>query len=431
MISRSGASTSTATRAAQAARSLWVWMYLAGRTTPVLCGRFDLETTAANQLVGAFVYGKSYLERRDALAIDPVLLPLEEKKFQTTALNGWFSALLDAGPDAWGKRIIEKAVGTQDQRGYLLHARGQTVGALGFSNDRGTPPTPSFSTTPATLAATLQLHARVEAGDQLTVEESQQLLGEAGSGGARPKLTLEDNGKLWLVKGTSIKDSEELAPVPCVEDALLTLAEACDITVPAHRLLHVGGQPAVLVERFDRARVEDGFARWRYASAQTIFWSKPEVAMYSFQGSYLNLARQLRVWERSPAESVRELYRRIVFNALVGNTDDHDKNHGVIAGADGGFTLAPAFDLTICAKPGPNNFLAMAFGEEGGRISLDNLLSECSVFEYTRHEAQDLIHDQWALIGSRLKALVVANGSSEEASDKTCALMPGNSLFSE
>lgn len=397
----------------------------------MLCGRFDLGATAANQSVGSFVYGKSYLERSNALAIDPVLLPLEERKFQTAALGGWFSSLLDAGPDAWGKRLIEKAIGTQDQRGYLLHAGGQAVGALGFSGDRDTEPTPATSTVPATLAQTLRLHARVEAGDQLTADESLQLLAEAGSGGARPKLTLEEGGKLWLVKGVSIKDSQELAPVPCVEDALLTLARACDITVPDHRVVTIGGQPAVLVERFDRTRVEGaagGFARWRYASAQTVFWSKPEVAMYSFQGSYLNLARQLRIWERSPAASVRELYRRIVFNALVGNTDDHDKNHGVIAGAHGNFTLAPAFDLTICAKPGPNNSLAMAFGEEGGRISLDNLLSECALFGYTRREALDLIHDQWDLIGARLKDLVVANGSSEQAADKACALMPGHAL---
>lgn len=404
-------------------------MYLAGSTSPVLCGRFDLETTAASHSVGSFVYGRSYLARRDALAIDPILLPLEEKKFQTTALNGWFSALLDAGPDAWGKRIIEKAIGTQDQRGYLLNARGQPVGALGFSAERDTPPAPADATTQATLAETLQLHARVEAGEQLSAEESQQLLGEAGSGGARPKLTLEDDGKLWLVKGISIKDSEELSPVPCVEDALLTLAEACDITVPAHRVLHIGGQPAVLVERFDRTKVSGGFARWRYASAQTIFWSKPEVAMYSFQGSYLNLARQLRVWERKPTESVRELYRRIVFNALVGNTDDHDKNHGVLAGPSGEFTLSPAFDLTICSKPGPNNYLAMAFGEDGGRISVENLLSECAVFEYTKSEARDVIHDQWSVIDSRLKELVIKNGSSESAADRTLALMPGYSLF--
>jgi serine/threonine-protein kinase HipA len=423
MISRAGAGASALPA------PLWVWMYLPGSTRPVLCGRFDLDPGAAGKPVGSFVYGKSYLARDDALPVDPVALPLEARTFRTTALNGWFSALLDAGPDAWGKRIIEKVLGTQDQRGYLLHARGQTVGALAFTDDRDTPPASPLSTTPATLAVTLKLHARVEAGEQLTAEESRQLLGEAGSGGARPKLTLEDDGRLWLVKGISINDSAEQAPVPCVEAALLTLAGACGISVPAHQVRHIGGQPAVLVERFDRMRTGAGFSRWRYASAQTIFWSRPDVAIYSFQGSYTNLARQLRVWERSPAHSVRELYRRVVFNALVGNTDDHEKNHGVVAGPDGGFSLAPAFDLTVCAKPGANNFLQMAFGTGGARIALANLLSECEVFGYAKAEAHELVRHQWALIDARLMARIVANGASEETAERTCALMPGRLLL--
>ncbi len=417
-------------RSAAVPSVLWVWIYLPANTNPVLCGRFVHEATAAGKAVGSFVYGKSYLGRTDALPIDPILLPLEETKFQTTALSGWFSALLDAGPDAWGKRIIDKAIGPQDQRGYLLNAMGQAVGALSFSADRDEQPMQALPATPGTLAETLRLHGRVEAGEQLTEEESRKLLGEAGSGGARPKLTLEDDERLWLVKGVSIRDSKELAPVPSVEGALLTAANACDIAVPAHRVIQIGGQPAVLVERFDRTRIEGGFARWRYASAQTIFWSKPEVAKYSFQGSYTNLARQLRVWENRPTKSVRELYRRVVFNALVGNTDDHDKNHGVIAGTADDFTLAPAFDLTICARPGTGNQLAMSFGTSGARIDLENLVSESEVFGYSKVEAADVVHTQWTLINERLMALIIANGSSEEAAARTCALMPGKSLFS-
>lgn len=409
--------------------SLWVWMYLADGLDPVLCGRFDHRVTPAGGLVGEFVYGKSYLARPDALAIDPILLPLEERTFQTTTLGGWFSALLDAGPDAWGRRLIDRAVGPQDQRGYLLHARGQTIGALAFSADRATPPHRPFSAEPATLEDTLRLHARVEAGEVLTLEESARLLGETGSGGARPKLTLEDEGRLWLVKGVSLTDNKDLAPVPCVEAALLTIAGECDIRVPAHRVRNIGGEPALLVERFDRRRVEGGFARWRYASARTIFWSRPEVARYSFQGSYNNLARQLRIWERTPTASVRELYRRVVFNALVGNVDDHEKNHGVVAAPDGNFALSPAFDLTMCATPGPRPMLSMSFGAQGAVISVENLLSECEIFDHGKAEAKALIHDQWHTIRARLMEAMVANGSAEDSAARTCALMPGHALL--
>jgi serine/threonine-protein kinase HipA len=408
---------------------LWVWAYLPGQREPVLCGRYDRRESEAGA-VGAFTYGQSYLERADRLPIDPVTLPLEAKRFETTVLSGWFSVLLDAGPDAWGRRLIDRAIGVQDQRGYLLNAHGQTVGALAFSDRRDTPPAHAHSTTTQTLAYTLALHARVESGESLSPEESAQLLGEAGSGGARPKLTLEDEGSLWLVKGTSAADSAELAPVPCVEAALLTLADACDIKVPRHSVRRIGGSPVLLVERFDRSPLNGGgFARWRYASAQSIFWSSPEVARYSFQGSYTNLARQLRVWERSPARSVRELYRRVVFNALVGNTDDHDKNHGVVAGTDGEFVLAPAFDLTISEKLGKRNYLAMSFGAKGAEISLENLLSECEVFGYTPAQAREIIDEQWKTISSRLLETIVGNGSSQDKAARTVARIPGYTLF--
>jgi len=316
--------------------------------------------------------------------------------------------------------------------GYLLNARGQTVGAIAFSNSRETPPVHARSTTPKTLAYTLELHGRVEAGESLSAEENTHLLGEAGSGGARPKLTLEDEGTLWLVKGISVKDSAELAPVPCVEAALLTLANDCDIQVPRHRVRHIDNNPVLLVERFDRIALRGGgFGRWRYASAQSIFWSKPEVAKYSFQGSYTNLARQLRVWERSPTKDVRELYRRLVFNALVGNTDDHDKNHGVVAGEDGQFRLTPAFDLTISEKLGKQNYLALGFGTKGGEISIENLLSECEVFGYSTAEARAIIHDQWEIISARLHGEIVNNGTVEQKAARTVVRIPGYLMLGE
>ncbi len=408
---------------------LWVWIYLPDQTEPVLCGRFERRPTAAGML-GAFTYGQSYLQRSNGLPIDPITLPLGAKRYETTALDGWFSVLLDAGPDAWGRRLIDQAIGAQDERGYLLNARGQTVGALAFSASRDTPPAQSHSTTAQTFAATLALHARVEAGESISPEESLQLLCEAGSGGVRPKLTLEDGNTLWLVKGVSNKDSAALAPVPCVEAALLTLAQDCQIRVPRHSVRQMGGQPVLLVERFDRKRLdESSFSRWRYASARSLFWSKPEVAKYSFQGSYTNLARQLRIWERLPSQSLRELYRRLVFNALVGNTDDHDKNHGVVADADNDFVLAPAFDLTISENLGHRNQLAMAFGSEGSSITLTNLLSDCEVFGYTKAQARGIIDAQWTVLSQRLLETIVSYGSPEGHAVRTLARIPGYTLL--
>ena len=153
---------------------LWVWVYLPGQAEPVLCGRYDRTRTEAG-IVGAFTYGRSYLERDEGVPLDPIVLPLEAKRYETAGLAGWFSVLLDAGPDAWGRRLIDRAIGAQDERGYLLNAHGQTVGAIAFSDSRDKPPAHAHSTTPQTLEYTLALHARVEAGESLSLEESMHL----------------------------------------------------------------------------------------------------------------------------------------------------------------------------------------------------------------------------------------------------------------
>lgn len=410
---------------ADAVETLWVWTWPPLDVEPVLCGRFEREVNAAGLAKGMFVYGKSYLARANALPLDPVLLPLRAIEFETTALDGWFSVFLDAGPDAWGKRLIDRAVGPQTQAGYLRLAGGHAAGALAFGARRDEPPPPALTNTTRSLAKTLELQARVEAGEQLSAQETARLLASAGSGGARPKQTLEDGGALWIAKGVSAADNADFAPVPCTEAALLTLAGRCGITVPRHRVIQVSGRPVLLIERFDRVRVDGGVGRWRYASAQTLFWSRPEVARYSFQGSYLNLALRLREWERRPGDSVRELYRRIVFNALVGNTDDHDKNHALVAGTDGEFALAPAFDLTICATGGRRQLLQMPFGEDGALITLENLLSKCESFGFTKAEAHDIVVEQWRVVSTQLPQALADNGSSDGAAARTIARMPG------
>lgn len=410
----------------------WVWIHLPGRLEPTLCGVVRHDGVA-----GTFVYGRSYLERADALPIDPIAVPLEAKAYTTPHLGGWFSSLLDAGPDAWGKGIIDRALGVQDQRGYLLNAHGQAAGALSFSARPDQPPASTMAEVPRTLPVTLALQKRLEAGNAIDRVEMLRLMDGAGSGGARPKLTLLKDGSLWLAKGESVKDKADLAPVPIAEAALLSLATEVGIHAPRHEVEMVDGRPVLLVERFDRAPVGGlggvggGFSRWRYVSAQTIFWSAPAVAQWSFSGSYVNLARRLSVWLRSPTPATQELYRRLVFNALVGNCDDHEKNHGLIAGADGEFALSPVFDLTVTATAGERQMLAMPFGSDGALITLPNLLSECEVFGYGKPEAEDIIRAQWQLLQERSFATLLRYGCDEERASRTVALMPGWRVMSD
>ena len=407
----------------------FVWVHLPGQAVPVVCGRFTHRPTAGGAAIGEFVYGRSYLARADAMAIDPVALPLQPQAFVTPYLSGWFSVLLDAGPDAWGQRLIERLHGPQDTLGYILRARGQPVGALSFSTAADQLPEALDAPGIGTLERLLDLHRAVETGEAVAEEDRALLLQGTSAGGARPKTTVEHEGALWLAKFPSAQDRSELPPVPVLEAALLSVAASCGIRVPRHRVVQVGAAPVLLVERFDRRRLADGrYARVAYASARTLLWSKPEVQQYAYMGSYSNLVHRMREWERAPKEHIRELYRRIAFNCLVGNTDDHDLNTGFLADGDGFFELAPAFDLT-CRPRTPRMFLAMGFGRDGAALTLENLLSEPQVFNWAPDEAADMVRAQWDLIRSAITGQLVAHGCPECLAASVCAAMPGAAFF--
>lgn len=407
----------------------FVWVHLPGQAEPVVCGRFAHRATPAGVAVGEFVYGRSYLARSDALAIDPVALPLRAQPFSTSFLSGWFSVLLDAGPDAWGKRLIDRLHGPQDTLGYLLHARGQPVGALGFSPSADQPPGALETPGLGTLERLLDLHRAVEAGEPVAPQDHELLLQGTSAGGARPKTTVEHEGSLWLAKFPSALDPADQPPVPILEAALLSVAAACGLRVPRHRVVRVGSTPVLLVERFDRVPLAAGkYSRIAYASARTLLWSKPQVQQYAYMGSYNNLAHRMREWERLPREDIRELYRRIAFNCLVGNTDDHDLNTGFLSSGDGFFHLAPAFDLT-CRPRTPRMFLAMGFGSEGAAVTLENLLSEPQAFHWAPGEAADMVREQWERIRASVLVHLLAHGCPQRLAEAVPAAMPGAAFF--
>ncbi|WP_157266766.1 type II toxin-antitoxin system HipA family toxin [Azohydromonas aeria] len=410
------------------AAQAFVWVHLPGQAEPVVCGRFTQRRTAGGA-VGEFVYGRSYLARSQALAIDPVALPLQAQVFTASHLSGWFAVLLDAGPDAWGRRLIDRLHGPQDPLGYLLHARGQSVGALGFSIAADRPPEAAQPPAIASLERLLELHRAIEAGEPVAPEDHDLLLQGTSAGGARPKTTVGHEGALWLAKFPSAADRPDRPPVPVLEAALLSVAASCGIRVPRHRVVRVGDAPVLLVERFDRQPLGDGrYSRVAYASARTLLWSRPEVQQYSFMGSYSNLAHRMREWERAPQEDIRELYRRIAFNCLVGNTDDHDLNTGFLSTGDGFFALSPAFDLT-CRPRTPRMFLALGFGRDGAAVTLENLLSEPQAYGYEVAEAAGMVREQWDTIHSAVMEQLLRHGCPERLAAQVCAAMPGAAWF--
>ncbi len=397
---------------------LWVWNALPSEPAPVLCGRFQWMPTPGapgGSGVGRFVYARTYLDRPDARPIDPVLLPLRDAEFTTTTLGGIFSALHDAGPDSWGRFLIERLHGPQSELGYLLLAAGERTGTLDFSSARETPPpAPRVLNGIDELAQAARAVHAAERGGEIPPKFVQLLACGTSNGGARPKFTLLHEGELWIAKLPSQKDSRQYPSMPLRECAALDLAARCAIEVPRHHLVDAGGVPALLVHRFDRR----GRERLPYASTRTVAWSNPEVMRYSYMASYGGISQELARWIRNPAEDRRSLYARIVFNAVTGNGDDHDANHGLVLDRpEYGYRLAPLFD-PVPSSDLPAKDLAMAYGEDGRRISRQNLLSRPGQFGLDLGHAADLLQHVGTIVAQSWRETLLTLGADPRQVDR-------------
>lgn len=198
------------TSRAHGATECFVYMTLPGETGAVTAGRFDLATSRQGVVTGRFVYGRSYLARPNAVEIDPVELKLNSRTCETVLMKGLFGALRDAGPDFWGRRVIEKHAGLAElgELDYLLHSPDDRAGALGFGRGQAPPaPMRRFNQTIdlEKLQALVDLLMRDEplpsGVDAAGLAQAEALLLVGTSmGGARPKAVVEDATGLWLAK---------------------------------------------------------------------------------------------------------------------------------------------------------------------------------------------------------------------------------------
>lgn len=401
--------------------STFVFVQLPGSVSPVVAARYELERTAAGPL-GRLVYGRSYLERPESLSLDPVHLPLSEQEFTTTKIGGMFGALRDTAPDAWGRMVLERGRPGRSwtELDYLLEASDQRVGALRYG------PRPDGPTTRDRLHTIEDLERLGEAAEALQAEASGEtipLQGEvadlldpsSGLGGARPKASVvDDRGQLWVAKLPARGDRRVNA---VTEGAYLGLAARCGIRVPQSRVLNVAGRPTILVERFDQAPAPGGETRRFYLSAHTLL-GLDELVLDRRQWSYLELAHLLRRISDEPEIDVIELFRRMVFNALVTNLDDHPRNHAVIGTATGGWRLSPVFDLVASsAASADNRELAMICGALPGRErwgSRANLVSGCRHFGLTPDAAESIIDEIKAVVTASWQAEVRSVGGTEQ-----------------
>jgi serine/threonine-protein kinase HipA len=205
-------------------------------------------------------------------------------------------------------------------------------------------------------------------------------------GGARPKVTIEDGQRIWLTK---LPERDDRLNMQRIEFATLELARGAGLNVCGTRLEKVGDRDVLMLDRFDRQWNPDAnaYARFGLVSGLTVLDAEDGYVGRD-RWSYLLLADELRRWSVRAREDCMELFRRMVFNAMVTNTDDHPRNHALLH-REGGWRLSPAYDIVpVAATSQERRDLALNVGAFGRAASLYNLLSQTEVFGLTLDQAR-------------------------------------------
>ncbi|WOH68640.1 HipA domain-containing protein [Bradyrhizobium sp. BWA-3-5] len=394
----------------------YVYITLPGETQSVTAGRFEITKDRLGNALGRFVYGKSYLARPNAVAIDPVELKLSGSTYETTRLNGVFGALRDAGPDYWGRRVIEKHAGVPKlgELDYLLNSADDRAGALRFGLNQN-PPAPRRKFNKTLELAKLQSVAEALMREEdVQTEEAPQvqdlmLLGTS-MGGARPKAVVEDSEGLWVAKFNRPDDRWNNTRV---EHAMLELAKTCGMSVATSRVETIGGKDVILVKRFDRDKSQGGYTRARMISGLTLLRAD-EAAGSRERWSYVLMSEELRRVVEEPKKDAQELFRRMTFNALISNIDDHPRNHALIA-KQTAWKLSPAYDLTPMPQAAQERRdLAMQIGDQGRYANAKNLVSQSLRFLLETKEAEAIVSEMTERVRSTWYDVVLAQGVTEK-----------------
>ena len=372
------------------ARRAYVWVWMPGATDPVVAGRLDATGDAVT-----FVYGRSYLARADRVPLFLPELPLRDEVL--TPLDGMQVAgcISDAGPDAWGQRLIlrkrfgahhsERDVGQVGLLDYLLESGSDRVGALDFQASP-TEYVPRIAHAP--LDELLAAADRVDAGLPFDPVLERALLHGSSLGGARPKVQLEGDGNRKLIA----KFSRRSDPYPVVnaEGLAMELARRVGIDVANTEVIRCRDTDVLLVERFDRTPVAG--QRRMLVSALTILRLDER---WGWHATYTALAENVRRRFTEPDATLRELFRRIAFNICVGNIDDHARNHAAFwDGATEMLRLTPAYDICPQARSVGEVEQAMAFGTGGERRSrLQPLLRAAPLYHLDAATARAIVDD--------------------------------------
>ncbi len=349
-----------------------------------------------------FEYSSEWLTCSEAFALDPANLPLSPSpiytNFEKSALPG---AMRDSAPDRWGRQLIRRAfrksgeLRSLSEIDYLLAINNHTrIGALrfkregeiDFDHDIDRYRIPSLIRLPALLNAADAVQNNTE-----TAEDLKLLLNEGSPlGGARPKSAVVDNdGQLAIAKFPKADDKRS---IPHGEILALTLADKAGLSVASGRLLTVAGRSVALIRRFDRA----GNFRIPFLSAMSLLGLDDGEA-----ATYTDIAECIRMYSSAPTEDLHELWRRIVFGVMIGNLDDHLRNHGFLYDGDGMWRLSPAYDLNPVPFEEKVRELTTWISEEGPEASIDLARRAAPYFALNDSQAEQIIGEVSQATASR------------------------------
>lgn len=376
----------------------FVWIWLPGETKPVVAGRLEAD----NGII-QFNYGKSYLDRisdeKPAIPIYEPELPLKAGVLPLLKGLTMPGCIRDAAPDAWGRRVIInkklglKGAGTDtaelDEMIYLLESGSDRIGALDFqqSATEYVPRTASNVSIEELIASV----ERVERGVPLTPELDQALFHGSSIGGARPKALIQDHKKKYIAKFSS---STDLYDVVKAEYIAMRLADLAGLNVAPVHLAKAANRDVLLIERFDRVAKGDRWERKAMVSALTLFGLDDMMARYA---SYETLSEIIRHRFTNPKPTLKEMFSRLVFNILCGNTDDHARNHAAFW--DGkALTLTPAYDICPQGRTGNEASQAMLIYGDNNLSMLKTCFETAHNFLLSAEEARNIFHSLIAVI---------------------------------
>jgi serine/threonine-protein kinase HipA len=375
----------------------FVWVWLPRATEPVVAGRLH-----AHDGLVTFNYGQSYLNRREAVPLYLPELPLQPGELPLLTGLIMPGCIRDAAPDAWGRRVIlNRKFGIKgdeldnldlSELTFLLESGSDRIGALDFQrSSRVYEPRSSVG---ANLEELMESATRVEQGIPLSPELDQALHRGSSIGGARPKALIEDGPAKHVAKFSSSSD---------------TFAALCGIDAAPVSLVHASGKDVLLIERFDRVHAGGGWQRKIMVSALTILGLDEMMARYA---SYQDLAEIIRHGFTDSSVTLRELFARIVFNILCGNTDDHARNHAAFW--DGSMlTLTPAYDICPQGRSGQEASQAMLISGQNRMSRIASCLEAAHHFLVPEDEAIAVVEAQLRCIGENWDSVCAEAAVSE------------------